>query len=99
VHEGAVAAAARAGLDLGAARPRSIRDVEERPDLLVTVCDVAHEELRDLGDVRRLHWSIPDPVADGSPSAFDGALHRITSRVETLAPHVRAPHRPRRSDP
>ena len=45
VRPGAVRAAAQAGLDLRAARTRSIEDVSERPDLVITVCDVAHEEL------------------------------------------------------
>ena len=42
VHPGAVAAARRAGLDLGDARPKLLDDVEDRPGLVVTVCDRAH---------------------------------------------------------
>lgn len=93
-----IAAAARAGLDLHAARPRAVNDVAEEADLVVTVCDVAHEELGPLPtDVRLLHWSIPDPARDGSPRAFDEALRRIDARVENLATHVRPSHRPPRS--
>jgi protein-tyrosine-phosphatase len=89
VRPEAIQAAARAGLDLHAARTRSIDEVTERPDLVVTVCDVAHEELRALqDDPAVLHWSIPDPAARRSPSAYDDALERIVSRVETLAPRV-----------
>ncbi len=100
VRPEAVEAAARAGLDLRAARTRSIEAITERSDLVVTVCDVAREELGALPErARLLHWSIPDPALSDSPTAFDDALHRITSRVETLAPHVRPPHRPRRSRP
>jgi protein-tyrosine-phosphatase len=100
VRREAIEAAARAGLEMGATRTRSLDEVTERPDLVVTVCDVAREELRPLpGGVRLLHWSIPDPARGGSPSAFDLALAGITSRVEALAPHVRPPRRPRRSRP
>jgi protein-tyrosine-phosphatase len=89
VRPEAMEAAARAGLDLRAARTRSIEEVTERPDVVVTVCDVAHEELRALqDDPAVLHWSIPDPAARRSPSAYDDALERIVSRVETLAPRV-----------
>jgi ArsR family transcriptional regulator, arsenate/arsenite/antimonite-responsive transcriptional repressor / arsenate reductase (thioredoxin) len=98
VRPEAVRAAARAGLDLAGARPRSIDELTESPDLVVTVCDVAHEELPPrrahtsiADDVRVLHWSIPDPVMGGSPSAFSHALERITGRIETLAPRVRLP--------
>lgn len=89
VRPEAIEAAARAGLDLRAGRTRSVEEVMERPDLVVTVCDVAHEELRGLpDDAPRLHWSIPDPAAGRSPAAYDDALDRITSRVQTLAPRV-----------
>jgi protein-tyrosine-phosphatase len=89
VRPEAIEAAARAGLDLRTARTRSVEEVAERPDLIVTVCDVAHEELRALpDDAVRLHWSIPDPAAGRSPSAYDDTLDRITSRVQTLAPRV-----------
>jgi protein-tyrosine-phosphatase len=100
VRPEAVEAAARAGLEMGATRTRSLDEVTERPDLVVTVCDVAREELRALPDgVRLLHWSIPDPARSRSPSAFDRALAGITSRVDALATHVRPPSRPRRSRP
>jgi ArsR family transcriptional regulator, arsenate/arsenite/antimonite-responsive transcriptional repressor / arsenate reductase (thioredoxin) len=100
VRREAIEAGSRAGLDLGASRPRSIDQITEQPDLIVTVCDVAHEDLRSLIDnVNLLHWSIPDPTGSRSPHAFDQALARITARVKTLAPHVRPPRRSRRSRP
>src|ERR671914_1486348 len=40
VRPGAIRAAARAGLDLRGSRTRSIDDVTEDPDLVVTVCDI-----------------------------------------------------------
>lgn len=94
----AIEAAARAGLDLRGARTRSIDELTDDPDLIVTVCDIAHEEVRSLpANAKLLHWSIPDPTRSRSPSAFDRALGRITARVEILAPHVRSPRRPRSS--
>lgn len=100
VNARAVEAASRVGLDLRGARTRSIDEVAERPDLVVTVCDIAREELPALPEgARLLHWSIPDPALRGSPSAFDHALRLITARVERLSPHVRPPRRPRRSRP
>lgn len=100
VRPGAVEAAARAGLDMRAARPRSIETLTKRPDLVVTVCDLASEELgASLDDARLLHWSVPDPARVGTERAFDDALAQITSRVETLAPRVLPTRRPRRSRP
>lgn len=87
VHPRAVDAAARLGVDLAGARPRSVDELGTSPDLVVTVCDRAHEELRDAG-WRELHWSTPDPAADGRRSAFDAALRSLERRISRVAPLV-----------
>lgn len=99
VHPEAIRAAARIGLDLGQAVPRSIDDVAEVPDLLITVCDRAHEELAPRSPATVvLHWSIPDPAEQGAPAAFDVTVERIRTRVSALAPLV-SPASRRRSRP
>ena len=82
VHPGAVAAAARAGLDLSLARPKLLDDLADRPELVVTVCDRAHEELD--ADPRWLHWSVPDPVAIPSRAAFDATVAELRGRITGL---------------
>lgn len=82
VHPHAVAAARRAGLDLGAARPRSIDEIDLTSAVVVTVCDQAHEELG--ADDSWLHWSIADPVADGRRAAFDATVTELRSRIGAL---------------
>jgi protein-tyrosine-phosphatase len=82
VHPGAVAAAARAGLDLSEAHPRRLDEVAIDPSLVVTVCDQAHEEL--TPGPSWWHWSIPDPVDSARPDSFDLALSQLQHRVETL---------------
>jgi protein-tyrosine-phosphatase/DNA-binding transcriptional ArsR family regulator len=82
VHPGAVAAAKRAGLDLSHRRPRDLDDVGELPELVITVCDRAHEELQP--GVRWLHWSIPDPVPAGSRAAFDAARDELVERITSV---------------
>jgi protein-tyrosine-phosphatase len=100
VHPEAVGAAARVGLDLSGAHPRSIDEIDGEPELIVTVCDRAHEALeRDRSHLPTLHWSIPDPAPLGSPAAFDDAVRSISTRVRSLAPFVRPPNRPGRSHP
>jgi protein-tyrosine-phosphatase len=83
VHPGAVSAARRAGLDLTDARPRVLGTLERR-GLVVTVCDRAHEEL-DV-DPSWWHWSVPDPVADGTPAAFDAVVADLDARIRTIIP-------------
>jgi len=82
VRVGAVAAARRAGLDLGDARPRDLRDVAVGDRRVVTVCDRAHEEL-DVG-ATWWHWSIPDPVEADTDEAYDRAVELITDRISIM---------------
>ena len=82
VHPGAVAAAKRAGLDLTTAAPQTLAAVRRVPDLVVTVCDQAHEELEP--DDSWLHWSIPDPVTAGSRRAFDATVTELRIRIAAL---------------
>jgi protein-tyrosine-phosphatase/DNA-binding HxlR family transcriptional regulator len=82
---GALAAAQRHQLPMRRLRPRRLDEVQADGDLIITVCDLAHEE---LGDLSELHWSVPDPVRVGSDSAFDQTLDELTRRVDDLAPRV-----------
>lgn len=85
VAPGALAAAARHHLPLRDAKPRLFGDVHRDGDLVVTVCDNAHEEMSGVAD---LHWSVPDPVAANEDAAFDAALEEIARRVDDLAPRL-----------
>jgi protein-tyrosine-phosphatase/DNA-binding transcriptional ArsR family regulator len=83
IHRGAVAAGRRAGVDLSDAHPRHLDDVDARPELVVTVCDRAHEELDPQPDW--LHWSLPDPVEAGTKHAFDATVEELRDRITALA--------------
>ena len=83
----AIAAAGRRRLPLPRLRPRHLSDVRHDGDLIVTVCDRAHEELAGLAAV---HWSVPDPVPAGAPEGFDAALDELDRRVRLLAPRLAA---------
>jgi protein-tyrosine-phosphatase len=82
VSAGAVAAAARIGLDLRDAVPTPLDAVGRPPALVVTVCDRAHEQLEPHPD--RLHWSVPDPVPDGRAAAFDRVVTELRERIARI---------------
>jgi protein-tyrosine-phosphatase/DNA-binding HxlR family transcriptional regulator len=82
VHPKAVAAARRAGLDIAGSVPQTIDQVSIIPDIVVTVCDQAHEEMR--SDATWLHWSVPDPVIAGTRLGFDHALVELRDRIIAL---------------
>ena len=87
IDPGAIAAAGRHGLPLPRLRPRHFGDVRHDGDLIVTVCDLAHEE---LAEATAVHWSIPDPVPAGDPGSFDAALAQLADRVRRFAPRLTA---------
>ena len=89
VHPGAVAAAQRHGLPMHPHTPQHVTDVVSPTDLVIAVCDNAHEELP--ADTRRMHWSIPDPAKASGAAAFDRALDEITYRIDRLAPTLHTP--------
>jgi protein-tyrosine-phosphatase/DNA-binding HxlR family transcriptional regulator len=88
IHPGAVAAANRSALRLRPSAPAHIDNVLERGDLIVAVCDNAHEELP--ADSARIHWSIPDPGRTATRMAFDHTIDVLTARIVRLAPIVQA---------
>jgi protein-tyrosine-phosphatase/DNA-binding HxlR family transcriptional regulator len=87
IEPGAIAAARRHHLPMRRLRPRHIGDVQQDGDLVITVCDLAYEE---LGRQAAVHWSVPDPVPAGDPVSFDAALAELSNRVERLAPRLAA---------
>jgi ArsR family transcriptional regulator, arsenate/arsenite/antimonite-responsive transcriptional repressor / arsenate reductase (thioredoxin) len=87
IAAGAIAAAERHHLPLRRLRPRHLSEVREDGDLMVTVCDRAHEE---LGHLPAVHWSVPDPVPAGDPATFDAVLTELSHRIQRFAPRLRA---------
>ncbi|CAN5393047.1 helix-turn-helix domain-containing protein [soil metagenome] len=89
VHPGALAAAERHGLPMHPQIPQHLDDIVTPADLVIAVCDNAHEELP--ADPSRIHWSIPDPVSGANEAAFDHALDDITHRIDRLATTLQTP--------
>jgi len=90
VHPRAVKVAHRHGLDLDATGTARVADVVHDGDLVIAVCDNAHEDLS--GPARpRLHWSVPDPVRVDTDEAFEDAYADLAGRIDRLAPIV-GPH-------
>jgi ArsR family transcriptional regulator, arsenate/arsenite/antimonite-responsive transcriptional repressor / arsenate reductase (thioredoxin) len=86
VHPRAVRVGRRHGLTLQIAATAHVRDVVRDTDLVIAVCDNAHENL--AGRVR-LHWSVPDPAPADTDAAFEAAFADIAARVDRLAPALR----------
>ncbi|MBO4205330.1 arsenate reductase/protein-tyrosine-phosphatase family protein [Micromonospora echinofusca] len=87
VHPRALAVAHRHHLDLDPTGTAHVDEVVRGDDLVIAVCDNAHEEL--TGPVRpRLHWSVPDPVRVDTDEAFEAAYADLADRVDRLAPAV-----------
>jgi protein-tyrosine-phosphatase/DNA-binding HxlR family transcriptional regulator len=89
VHPRAVKVAHRHGLSIDATGTAQVADVVHDGDLVIAVCDNAHEDL--TGPARpRLHWSVPDPVRVDTDDAFEAAYTDLAGRIDRIAPVV--PH-------
>lgn len=87
IAQGAIDVARRHGLELAGGAPRQLEEVAREEDLVVTVCDNAHEELPGM---RGIHWSVPDPLRLNTPEAFENAFTDISDRINDLAPRLHA---------
>ncbi|WP_062465405.1 metalloregulator ArsR/SmtB family transcription factor [Demequina soli] len=70
----------RRGLAPAALAPAPLEEVRRDGDLVVAVCDLAYEDCG--GD---LHWSVPDPVREGTSRAFAATFDALEPRVRRLA--------------
>jgi protein-tyrosine-phosphatase len=78
-------AAKRAGLVLRTKKPQPLELVLSKDDLVISVCDVANEQLPPLTQ-KRLHWSLPDPAQIRKPAAFDETVNELRTRITRLRP-------------
>lgn len=83
INPGAVRVAERAGLSI-TGTPQPVPRLH-RNDLVVTVCDRAHERLEPPPGAL-VHWSVPDPVLT---HRFADTFAVLDQRVQGLAPAVR----------
>jgi protein-tyrosine-phosphatase/DNA-binding HxlR family transcriptional regulator len=84
VHPQAVAVARRHGLRLDPTGTAHVADVVDPGDLVIAVCDSAHEDLTQGAARPRLHWSVPDPVRVGTDAAFEAAYTDLAGRIDRL---------------
>ncbi|WP_344215430.1 helix-turn-helix domain-containing protein [Kribbella sancticallisti] len=83
IHPRALKVARRHGLNPSGWRTAHLADVVHGDDLLIAVCDNAHEHLEHQP---RLHWSIPDPAPADTDAAFEAAYTELADRIDRLAP-------------
>jgi protein-tyrosine-phosphatase len=83
VHPRAVRVARLHGLHLDFRRTAHVRNVVRDDDLVIAVCDIAHEQLPPQARPR-LHWSVPNPAPVDTDEAFEAAFADIAARIEWL---------------
>ena len=84
----AVRVMAEIGIDIGSQASKGIESIDpDRVDTVVTLCA---EQVCPafLGRARRLHWSLPDPAADGAAeeqlAAFRAVRDELARRIAML---------------
>src|SRR5262245_3139135 len=89
VHPAAIEALSEVGIDISGQRSKHLDEVSWREaDTVVTVCGEADEVCPVVaGDVRRIHWPLPDPSAapkKDQRAAFRECRDEIRWRVASL---------------
>jgi protein-tyrosine-phosphatase/DNA-binding transcriptional ArsR family regulator len=84
VHPRAVRTARRHGLTIQPTRTAHVDDIVRGDDLVIAVCDNAHEHL--AANPRRLHWAVADPATVNTDDAFEAAYTDLEDRIDRLAP-------------
>ena len=90
VHPKSIETLKRHGIDPGTPRSKSWNEFSGQSfDLVVTVCDAAAAESCPafIGQVKKLHWSTPDPAKTTGTdaqieAAFDKAYYRLKEKIE-----------------
>ncbi len=86
VHPAAVRAMSLRGIDISAARPKSLDlYLDQRFDLVISLCDRVREVCPPFpGAARTIHWSVVDPSGVAVDSADPDAAFRATAdQLET----------------
>lgn len=86
LHPNAVRVMKRRGIDISANRTKHLEEfVSQRFDFVITLCDRVREVCPEFpGQTDLVHWSIPDPVVEGSTErATYPAFERTASELET----------------
>jgi protein-tyrosine-phosphatase len=85
LHPQAVRAMRGRGLDI-AGRPTKHLGAfaGERFDYVVTLCDRVREVCPEFPGAALVHWSIPDPAAEGDEAAFERTAAELELRIRFL---------------
>ena len=87
VRPPAIEAMNEIGIDISHHRSKSVSEfLDEHFDYVITVCDHANQRCPVFpGNVRRIHWSIDDPVVSGNKEeqleAFRHARDELNKRI------------------
>lgn len=84
VRPPAIAAMKEIGIDISQHRSKSVSEfLNDDFDYLITVCDNANQRCPIfLGQVRRIHWSIEDPVISASEEAQLAAFREARDELQ-----------------
>jgi protein-tyrosine-phosphatase len=104
LHPNAVRVLKKRGIDISANRTKHLDElVHQRFDMVITLCDRVREVCPEFPSHPRLvHWSMPDPAAEGASNrasypAFERTTAELETRVSFLLHRLAEPPTRRRS--
>jgi protein-tyrosine-phosphatase/DNA-binding transcriptional ArsR family regulator len=78
------------GIDISGGRAKNLSEFTDRRfDAVISLCDRVREVCPDFpGPPELIHWSIPDPAAEGGYPAFERTAAEVDIRVRFLLHHL-----------
>jgi ArsR family transcriptional regulator, arsenate/arsenite/antimonite-responsive transcriptional repressor / arsenate reductase (thioredoxin) len=94
LNKNAILAMREHGVDLSGQRSRHLSTFDgQRFDYVVSLCDRLREICPQFpGHPEVIHWSIPDPAAEGGEQAFRRTAAELRGRVEFLIRRIASEH-------
>jgi ArsR family transcriptional regulator, arsenate/arsenite/antimonite-responsive transcriptional repressor / arsenate reductase (thioredoxin) len=85
LHPNAVRVMREYGIDLAGRRSKHLNEFTgHRFDYVITLCDKVREGCPEFpGGPQPVHWSIPDPAAEGTGQASYAAFRRVAADLQT----------------
>jgi protein-tyrosine-phosphatase len=85
LHPLAVRVLRERGLDISGREPKHVSALAGRRfDRVITLCDRVREVCPDFPGATLVHWSIPDPAAEGDYAAFVRTADELELRIRYL---------------
>jgi protein-tyrosine-phosphatase/DNA-binding transcriptional ArsR family regulator len=91
LHPTAVRVMHERGIDIAGRRSKHLSEFAGEPfDYAISLCDKVREVCPEFDGAEPIHWSVPDPAREETPSAFERTATELETRIGFLIQAIQA---------